>query len=168
MVFLTLVFLVCLQRANTMDEILQGIRIIKYFAWEKSFIQKVQEVSKLQKWCLLIFFKKAIERHGCCISRLSCYSSHLRFELSFVCDLLVHVMDFPCSCERSVTVLAATSLTGPDCALATFASADPQQGNEANLAQWLVGHRIHVPLERLTYACCHGYFPRAFIEWECE
>ena len=27
-----------------MDEVLQGIRIIKYFAWEQSFIAKVQEV----------------------------------------------------------------------------------------------------------------------------
>lgn len=41
-----IVLFACLsvQRANTMDEVLQGIRIIKYFAWEKSFVTKVQEV----------------------------------------------------------------------------------------------------------------------------
>ncbi|KAJ1465708.1 hypothetical protein T484DRAFT_1863834 [Baffinella frigidus] len=32
------------ERSNVMDEILQGIRIIKYFAWERSFKNKISEV----------------------------------------------------------------------------------------------------------------------------
>jgi ABC-type multidrug transport system fused ATPase/permease subunit len=32
------------ERSNVMDEVLQGIRIIKYFAWERSFKKKVSEV----------------------------------------------------------------------------------------------------------------------------
>jgi len=32
------------ERSNVMDEILQGIRVIKYFAWERSFIGKVNEI----------------------------------------------------------------------------------------------------------------------------
>ncbi len=31
------------QRSNKMDEVLQGIRIIKYFAWEKSFRADISE-----------------------------------------------------------------------------------------------------------------------------
>ncbi len=31
------------QRSNKMDEVLQGIRIIKYFAWEKSFRAGIYE-----------------------------------------------------------------------------------------------------------------------------
>jgi len=32
------------ERSNVMDEILQGIRVIKYFAWERSFIDKVNKI----------------------------------------------------------------------------------------------------------------------------
>uniref|UniRef100_A0A6T8KKU6 ATP-dependent transporter ycf16 n=1 Tax=Hemiselmis andersenii TaxID=464988 RepID=A0A6T8KKU6_HEMAN len=32
------------ERSNTMDEVLQGIRIIKYFAWEPSFVTKIGEI----------------------------------------------------------------------------------------------------------------------------
>jgi len=32
------------ERSNVMDEILQGIRVIKYFAWERSFVGKVNEI----------------------------------------------------------------------------------------------------------------------------
>jgi ATP-binding cassette subfamily C (CFTR/MRP) protein 1 len=32
------------ERSNVMDEILQGIRVIKYFAWERSFIAKVNAI----------------------------------------------------------------------------------------------------------------------------
>ncbi len=33
------------QRSNKMDEVLQGIRIIKYFAWEKSFRAGISEAT---------------------------------------------------------------------------------------------------------------------------
>ena len=32
------------ERSNCMDEVLQGIRIIKYFAWEASFVTKISEI----------------------------------------------------------------------------------------------------------------------------
>lgn len=35
------------ERSNCMDEMLQGIRIIKYFAWEQSFITKVGNFTRL-------------------------------------------------------------------------------------------------------------------------
>mmetsp|Transcript_61042 Transcript_61042/g.125907 ORF Transcript_61042/g.125907 Transcript_61042/m.125907 type:complete len:1578 (-) Transcript_61042:105-4838(-) len=34
------------ERTNLMDEVLQGIRIIKYFAWEQNFEDKVREIRK--------------------------------------------------------------------------------------------------------------------------
>ena len=45
------------ERSNVMDEILQGIRVIKYFAWERSFMGKVSEIRERE---IALIWKNAL------------------------------------------------------------------------------------------------------------
>ncbi|KAI9327008.1 hypothetical protein DFJ73DRAFT_632281 [Zopfochytrium polystomum] len=44
------------RRTNVVNETLQGIRIIKYFAWERSFLKKIDEARDKEMRCLIDFY----------------------------------------------------------------------------------------------------------------
>ncbi|KAI9365535.1 P-loop containing nucleoside triphosphate hydrolase protein [Zopfochytrium polystomum] len=44
------------RRTNIVNDSLQGIRIIKYFAWERSFLEKIDEARDKEMRCLIDFY----------------------------------------------------------------------------------------------------------------
>mmetsp|Transcript_14532 Transcript_14532/g.49619 ORF Transcript_14532/g.49619 Transcript_14532/m.49619 type:complete len:1544 (-) Transcript_14532:156-4787(-) len=94
------------ERSNCMDEVLQGIRVIKYFAWEQSFTKKVQEVRnrevdliwKNSLWAIFSTFLWAGSPMLVALISFTFYSlsgNELRPNIAFTALALFNVLRFP-------------------------------------------------------------------------
>eukprot|EP00960_Hanusia_phi_P063575 765515-Hanusia_phi.AAC.2 len=94
------------ERSNCMDEVLQGIRVIKYFAWEQSFTKKVQEVRnreidliwKNSMWAIFSTFLWAGSPMLVALITFTFYSlsgNELRPNIAFTALALFNVLRFP-------------------------------------------------------------------------